>query len=481
MGAVTAAGRPVLATSPEELRRAARALRRLGEELEAVGARAFASSALGDRWTGLAALEQQARTGALRELVALSAAPGLEVAQALERCAGVAEDAGARVRSGAARVEQALAELARLRALGPPPEPLLEQAWQRRLQEVEQEVARGRRLIAEAEEMFDVAQQQAAGVLGRAWAVVEEAPRLWEVGNDLRKAVTAIPAKLVQVVRTTDMVLNLARARWATDAAARAAALHRATARLERLWQQLTSPRAGQRLARTRFLPGPVGTVLSWFSAWGDRRDGGGYAGWRGDTTRVLATGAVVGGPLALAGFIPGLTPALPVGVGLITVYQTWMLGNAAWDALPAARRYARLAVRHAPAVRDAALRLAGRARDRAVGRLQDLRAQALGRVAAVGLQAGRRLEDVRAGVEETLAPLRDPGRWVIGVPPGDAVGGRVREVVGELVGRLPETRPVRDRIRQVGVPIRLPGVPLGPVLRAPIHLGRLPWTGAPR
>lgn len=468
----------VLATSPEELRRAARALRRLGEDLQGVGARAAVSGASDHGWTGLAALEQQARAGALRSLVTLTATPGLDVAQALERCADVAEDAGARVRSGARRLEQGLAELARLRTLGPPPEPLLEQAWRSRVQQVEQEVASARALMEQAEHSFEAAQQQAAGVLGRAWAVVEEAPTLWEVGTAVHGVVAALPKKLLRVVRTTDMVISLARARWAADAGARAAALQRGTASLVQLWQQLTSPGRGTVLARARFLPGPVGSAMSWFAAWGDRRDGGGYAGWRGDITRVLATGALVGGPMALAGLFPGLTPALPVGIGLITVYQSWMLGNAAWDALPAARRYARLAVRHAPRVRDAALDLVGRARDRAVGRLTDLRTAALGRVAAVGVQATRRLQDVRAGVEETLAPLRDPGRWRIGLPRDVEVVRPVRELVEDVVGRLPETSPLRDAIRQVGVPVRLPGVPLGPVLRAPVELGRLPWAG---
>lgn len=53
-----------------------------------------------------------------------------------------------------------------------------------------------------------------------------------------------------------------------------------------------------------------------------------------------------------------------------------------------------------------------------------------------------------------------------------------MRELVDAVVGRLPETPPLRDRLRQVGVPVRLPAVPLGPVLRAPVELGRLPWVG---
>lgn len=441
---MTGPGALVLSTSPEQLRRAARMLRTVSTELEGVGARVQQTDLLGHAWTGLAALEHQARTGALRSLVTLTAAPGIEVARALERCAEVAEDAGARTRAGLRRLEQGLAELGSLRALGPPPEPLLEQAWRRRVADVEQEVELAGRAVAQAEEAFDLAQQQAAGVLGRAWSVVEEAPAVRELADDLRRAVTGIPRHVAHVVRTTDMVISLARARWAAEARARAQALHRATLRLQQLWLQLRSPgEARRRFGRARLVPGPVGWVSAWLAAWSDERDGGGYEGWRGGLTRVLARGALVGGPLAVLGLHPALAPAAPVGLGLISVYQTWMLGNAVWDSLPAVVRYARLAVRHAPVALEAGRAVVGRARERATARLRELRAAGARRAAEVG--------------------------------------GRVRGVADAVVRRLPGTGSVRDRIRQVGVPVRLPAVPLGPVLRAPVDLRRLPWAGVDR
>src|SRR5690606_31583084 len=108
---------------------------------------------------------------------------------------------------------------------------------------------------------------------------------------------------------------------------------------------------------------------------------------------------------------------------GLISVYQTWMLGNAVWDSLPAVVRYARLAVRHAPVALEAGRAVVGRARERATARLRELRAAGARRAAEVG--------------------------------------GRVRGVADAVVRRLPGTGSVRDRIRQVGGPVRLPAVPL--------------------
>ncbi|WP_158288667.1 hypothetical protein [Ornithinimicrobium flavum] len=466
MGPVTGAGAVVLATSPEELRRAARVLRTVSDGLEGLGDRVQQADLTGDAWTGLAALEHRARTGALRRLVTLTAAPGLEVAGALERCAEVAEDAGARARAGLRRLEQGMAELRSLRTLGPPPEPLLEQAWRRRVAEVEQEVEQARRAVARAEEVFDLAQREAAGVLGRAWSVVEEAPAVRELAADLRRAVTGLPRHVAHVVRTTDMVVSLARARWAAEAPARALALQRATLRLQELWLQLRAPgEARRRFGRTRLVPGPVGWVSAWLAAWSDVQDGGGYEGWRGGLTRVLARGALVGGPVALMGLHPALAPAAPVGLGLISAYQAWTLGNVVWDSVPTVVRYTRLAVRHAPVVLEAVGAAAVRARNRATARLRELRAAGSRRAAEVGLAGSRRVAEVGLAGSRRVAE----------------VGARVRDVTHEVTWRLPGAGPLRDRIRQVGVPIRLPAVPLGPVLRVPVDLGRSSWAGTHR
>lgn len=487
MGAVSggavggARGASVLQTSPEELRAAARLLRGIGEELETLGGRTVSATRLGDGWAGLAALEQQARASSVQGLVVLAAMPGRQVAGALEQCAGVAEASAVRVRTWTRRIEDGVAELAVLRGQGPPPEPLLEAAWRRRLAEVEGEVVRARRFVDEAEGEFDRAQQEAARVISGAWAVVEEVTRLGTLAKQVRRATTQIPWAVVHTVRTTQMAIDLARARWARSAAVRALALQRA-----REWTGLVRALLVERskvpvpVGMARFAPGPQGVVLTWLAALSDARHGGGYEGWRGDTTRVLATGALVGGPLTLAGVIfAPLAPLAPVGLGLVGVYSAWTLGNVVWDGAPVVARYVRLAVRHAPLARQAVAGLATKARVRAADTLRDLRSLAAVGSYRIGVEVRERVDDVREDVGRLVAPLRDPGRWVIGLPGQGGHGIRVKEALGQVVDRLPDTEPLRRRLREVGMPIRLPSTPLGPVLRAPVDLGWPPAPGA--
>lgn len=465
----------VVQVSADELRRAAQLLRQVGADLTDLGDRAGAAVTTGQAWAGVAALEQQARVSSLRRLVQLTAAPGAEVATALERCADVADGCAVRVRTWRRRGEELAAEGTALRLQGPPPEPLLEAAWRRRLAEIEEEIARARRWVAEAEEEFDAAQQWASRVVGGAWSVVEAVGRVAGYARTVRTAGRRIPWAVVHTVRTSQMVVQLTRARWAKKATVRAVALARGLETLRSLRGQLVLPRGtGRAVGTARFAPGPFGLIMAWWGAWSDLRSGGGYAGWRGDVTRVLAAGALVGGPLLVAGLFPPLSPAAPTGVTLIGLYQAWTLGNAVWDGLPVVARYVRAAAQ-SPALRRAAARLSAEAGLRAAWALRDLRTRAAVRTHHLAVSLTERVHDVREHVGEVLEPLRDPRRWVIGLPGGQAPGLPVREVLDQVVGRLADTGPLRDRIRQVGVPILLPGSPLGPVLRAPIRLGGLP------
>lgn len=447
----TVTGASVLRTSPEELRRAARQLRAIGTELESLGGKGSAVAGLDGSWRGLAALEQEERTRSVHSLVGLAAAPGRAVAQELDRCADVADDAGARVRSWTARAEDGVAELSMLRGQVPPPEPLLEAAWRRRLEEVEREIERARIRVGDAEADFDRAQQRAAEVIAGAWSVVEELARLGALGKDVRSAARRIPWAVVHTVRTSQMAISFARARFARSAAVRALALQRANAQLQALLAVMVGGGKGPtRVGMARFAPGPVGLILSWVAALSDVRSGGGYQGWRGGTTRVLAAGALVGGPLIVAGVVfPPLAPAAPVGVGLVGLYQAWSIGNAVWDGIPVMVRYARLAVRHAPLVARTGAQLTAVAGVRAAGRLRRLRDLAVVRGYQSAVDLGRRVDDVG-------------------------------EQIGRMVVRLPDSGRLRDRLREVGVPIRLPSTPLGPVLRAPVELGRLPVGARP-
>lgn len=434
----------VLHCSPGELRQAARLLRGVRQEVQLLAGRARTMAATGG-WLGVAALEQQAHAGRLGQLVTSTGQPQEEVAGALDRCADVVETSATRVRFWNRRAEDLVAELVSLRTMGPPPDPLLEQVWRRRLEEAERELARAWAFVDEAEAVFDAAQRQAAAVVSGAWAAVRELYRLGQLGDQLRKTPDVIARTAVRTVWTTEMVIALARARWARTAPARAAARQRVAVLLERLRRLGRAAAGGQGwLARLRLLPGPLGMVLAWFTAWSDVRTGGGYAGWRGGTTRVLAGGALVGGPLAL--LTPFAPPAGMVGIALIGLYQAWSIGNAVWDGAPTVVRYARRAGRAGKDLADRGLQVTVRARERVTARLREIRARTA--VRTVGL-AVRTRERVRDRLDE----------------------------VADLTERLPGTAPLRDRLRTLGTPIRLPAVPLGPTLRAPVDLGRR-WPG---
>lgn len=440
-GAPAAGGpSPVLLVRPDELRQAGRLLRGVGEQVEGLADRARQEVAdLGQAWTGLAALEQQARAAAVRELVRVTARPGRAAADALDRAAEVAAAAADQVRAWSRRVDDCRAELTTLRSLGPPPEPLLEQLWRRRLQEVEQELVLAQCLVGEAEREWRSVEQDVAAVLSTAWSVVTQ---LHQASQVLRPVLTSATKAWVTVRSagvTTATAIALARARWQRSAPLRDLALQRA-----RVWlRHLTTGRPGRgkgwTLVRTaRFVPGPVGWVLSYLGAVEDVRTGGGHPGWRGDVTRFLAAGALVGGPLMLVGV--ALPPVGLAGVAAVSAYQAWTAGNLVWDNRGTLVRYARRAAE--------GLALVDRKR-------AGLRARAHVRLA------------------ERLSTLRSPRAWQV-TPGGPRRRIEVGDARGPVLSRLPDTGWLRDRWRQVGEPLRLPLVPLPPVL-PPLRLGAVP------
>lgn len=60
-----------------------------------------------------------------------------------------------------------------------------------------------------------------------------------------------------------------------------------------------------------------------------DTIDGGGYSGWRGGTTRVLAGAAVVG---TIGAVVVAAPAAATVGLGAAAAYQLWTIGNTVYD-----------------------------------------------------------------------------------------------------------------------------------------------------
>ncbi|WP_151525254.1 hypothetical protein [Serinicoccus kebangsaanensis] len=458
----------VLACSPDELERTARLLREAGSEIEAVAGRLLSSSPTPDGWAGLAALQASARVQALHRVTRSAAGPPQEAAAAVQQCAGVARSAGEQVRRWHRVGERRLAESVALRAPGPPPEPALEALWRRRLEQLQHEIDTARRRVDAAEDDFRSAQETAARRVRTAWEVIQDLRSIRDIPSNALQAAGYAWSTVERGIRTTQVVVQLARARWARATAVRLQALHRAQQALARLGALGRWRHAPRLFSRIRLVPGPVGMVAAWFTAWSDLRDGGGYAGWRGGTTRVLAGLGLAGGVMVLT------TPAFPLlgaaGVGLLTLYQAWSAGNAAYDGAVVALRYLR---RYAvPRLRDLgqATLLAHR---RAVGRLRSARDTVrLARV-ALALEAGRRMTQVRDATAPVLERLDDPVHRVVGLPPGGPVRLPTREVVDRVLGRLPDVGPLRHWWRQAGDPILMPVVPLPPGLGGPVRLGR--------
>lgn len=462
----------VLQVAPQEWRHGCRMLRGAGAELEALGTRVLAGSTTTDAWSGLAALEQRARIHAMHTLIISATGPSQMVAAAVERCAAEAEAAAEQVRSWGRVQERAVAEGRALRAAGPPPEPVLEEVWRRRLLELEQQEGLARRRSREAEEYFAEAQRRTAATIEGAWSTVREIEGLARLANATWKGLGLGSGLVARLVLATDAALAMVRARWARGAAVRARAAERLRSRLGQLRTLSTPGYAPTRFKAFTMVPGPLGLAVSVLNAGKDVRTGGGYSGWRARVTRGLAGGALAGVPLLIS--TPLFPPGLIIGVSLISAYSAWSLGNTVWDGRGTVVRYARKVGRGLGVMRDRAI---GVAKGASI-RLQEVRDRAVVSAAKVTLSVGGRLDRARDTADSVLATGGDRSSRVIGLTPGGPLIVPLREsidrLLGRLPGRLPEVEPMRRWWREVGQPIRLPAVPLGPVLRMPVDLGRL-------
>lgn len=427
----------VLATSPEEMEQAARSLQAAGDQIEAAADRVLRGAPQPSGWSGLAAWQAAARAREVHRLTRAAAAPPREAAAAVLDCAAAARVATREVHTWTRRAGRARAEILALQLPGPPPEPALELLRRRRIEQLQHEEALACRRVVALEDDFRERERGAAHRVSQAWDLLDE---VRDLATAPRKAVEAFGYAWgtgERVVRTTQVVVRLARARWSRAAHVRREALRRAAHALSRL-RALVRVRGGAVLGRVALVPGPHRLVTAWFGAWGDVRDGGGYAGWRGEVTRGLAAAGIVGGFLVVPGTL--VHPAVGgVGVGLLTAWAAWSSGNAAWDGGSALVRYAR---RHGPRFLQRTGRRVALASHRALGRLREVR---------------RALPDAR--------------HRVVGLP---AVRVRLpsREMVDRVVGRLPGTEPVREWWRRAGDPLLMPVVRV-PVLPGPVRLGR--------
>ena len=497
---MTALGERVLSITPDELRAAAGMLRQLEGELTSLTAGLErAGEVSGPGWTGLAALAHRARVESLRGWVSLTLRPGQECAAVLDRCAHVAEDAGHRVRALGHALELTRAEQARLRALGPPPDPAGLTRWRARLTELEVEATRVLRDAARTEEETDQVLHQAARSLVDSWQQVTTA--LGHLGTivGLGGATTKVVKKTLPgaLAGATLVAITLARRQGRLAAPARRIADRRLAA-----WEERRTVKAEPK-PRLRVpvpplverLAGPVGAVMTVADAGRRVVDGGGYDGARGGVTRVLGGAAVIGVPLTFVS-LPVVAMAGAVAVG---TYSAWMAGNWVYDnrhRIVETGRVVQRAVRRAD---EAMLRQAERAAgsvQRAVRRADEAMVRQVERAAgsvqrgaeraagAVQRSAERAAEAVHRGAERVSGAVTTSARraahWTVRNGLGlalrsralvsaasERLGDRLVRDMATLGARSHEViAPLRDKLRRAE-PLRL--------FKEPLRLPRLP------
>ncbi|WP_289018474.1 hypothetical protein [uncultured Ornithinimicrobium sp.] len=326
-------GAPVPASGAEELREVADGLRAASSELRRLPDEVRGPGA-GPSWVGLAALEQAARAEATARLLAALADPLEHIAGVLRGVADATDDARQETARWQHRADQAVEELARLRAAVPTAEPAVQGLVASRIEQLELEVVRAAERVRRTEEELETVRLVASRALREAVsplrALLEQVVTLGLAGHKLVKAHRPVRRAVVAAAGLT----TVARASWARDAAARAAA----RARLRdapRRWAQLRQQPSPGRLVPPP-LRGPVALLgrlspaWTWFGALSDLVDGGGRTGWRAGATRAVAAGAVLGVPaLALATVLPPVGLAGMVAVG---AYTAWTTGSWLYD-----------------------------------------------------------------------------------------------------------------------------------------------------
>lgn len=318
----------VLACDPDALEATARTMRRLAAELDAVAGE-VATAAVQD-WGGLAALEQDGRRHEAGDLLRSFVPQVDEVATGITRVAEVAREEGAAVRQHVRLGEQAASERARTIALGPPPDPVAAARWELRVEELGASQRWHESLVVQAQHRFDQVQALVTATLDRIRAAVPE------------------PLADVLLLRiTVEQTVKLARAGQGTvSSVATTRRLRRLRGRVGERTLHQVQQRVEKNLARLKLAPpawaekvpgvrriaaavGKAAPVLVLVDAVPDAVDGGGYSGWRGGATRVLAGAAVVGtfGAVVLAA-----PAAATIGLGAAATYQVWAVGNTIYD-----------------------------------------------------------------------------------------------------------------------------------------------------
>lgn len=323
----------VLACDPDELEAVAAGLRRVAAELEAAAGQ-VAGATVHD-WSGAAASEQAGRRSTAAELLG-SFVPSVEqFAGGLEVVAGAAHEEGAFVRRHLSLGEEVMLERRRLLTVGAPTEPVAAQRWSARVAELEVEQRWHESLVAEAERRFEMSEQAVTQLLERVrTALTDPVKDLVLLAVATKQSVGFLKSGRLAVTSSATV-----RRLWSIRGAGGERTLHVMQQRIQSELRGLAPkpPAWASKLPGVTRLTGALGRAapaLVVLDAGPRLVDGGGYEGWRGGTTRVLA-GAAVSGVLVAGAVTVGIVAAPvagAVGLGAVAVYQGWSLGNHVYD-----------------------------------------------------------------------------------------------------------------------------------------------------
>lgn len=334
-----------LALSPGELRLGAMTL---GQQAALLGAAGAAPSGAAAGWSGLAALQQQAREEEWARMLCALDDPLEELAGLVAGFADQVEDSQQTIRHWLTRGAEAAREEADLQRLVALADELTRPPLERRLQDARWLVDQARQRVAQVEEELRQRAEQLAARVADSWPVRLLRELAWI--RDVGQATIDLYSTGRMLAPISAVVQHAVAAARATDVQARALLQGRMSQAVLALQRSFLP--AGRLMRFLPVLSGPVGTTLSYsISGAADLFTGGGYTGWRGGVTRVLGGLAV---PASIALWFP---PATFVSAAVLGTYTAWTAGNVIVDNRHNIARFGRQAAQ--------AARLAATALDR--------------------------------------------------------------------------------------------------------------------
>ncbi len=307
--------------SPAELRLAARALGRESDDLRRLVSDIRGAGPQTGEWSGLASMQHEACRSVWARLITEAIDPLDDLAGRVASFAEQVEEGQQRIRQWLIRKEEGLRDLLDVERLLRSADDAVRAELERRAEQARTLIGQARAQLSEAEEWLRRRAQELAAAVGDSWPVrlVADLVSL----DKIRRGVKGL-GRAWRLLVSSGMLLRLA-VSYAKEQGVAARKVLAQSTRLAALLA-LRAPKAATFAAR--FVHPAVFVLLTGVGAFGDLLTGGGYAGWRGVTTRVL-------GGLTLVA-LPGLLVPHPVVIGasvaVLAAYTTWSAGNLIYD-----------------------------------------------------------------------------------------------------------------------------------------------------